>query len=185
MPKVHRVTDKRACGATTVGMGLNTKVFCDNLLAAVQGDQVSDHIFTMTPGALIHTGPGKVLVQGIPLITSLMDTSSPDAPDPLTQHVTGLPTPTQGSNKVTAYGGMGSFGGGLGSFGLSGMPGVGEIMQIGSQVVGQVSRAANQGGGQGVLVMNNMTSQSGIGPGSTVTSANTGTTFTFSEYFSS
>jgi hypothetical protein len=51
--------------------------------------------------------------------------------------------------------------------------------------MGQVSRAANQGSGQGVLVMNNMTTQSGIGPGSTVTSANTGRTFTFSEYYSS
>lgn len=185
MPKVHRVTDKRACGATTVGMGLNTKVFCDNLLAAVEGDQVSDHIFTTTPGALIHTGSGKVKVQGQNLITALMDNASPDAPNPLLQHVTGLPTPAQGSNKVTAYGAAGSFGGGIGSFGMSGMPGVGEIMQIGSQVMGQVSRAANQGSGQGVLVMNNMTSQSGIGPGSTVTSANTGRTFTFSEYYSS
>lgn len=185
MSKVHKVGNKRACGATTVSTGKNTKVLADNMLVAVEGDQVSDHIFTTTPGALIHTGSGKVKVQGHNLITALMDTSSPDAPDPLTQHVTGLPTPAEGSNKVTAYGAAGSFGGGLGNFGLSGMPGVGEIMQIGSQVMGQVSRAANQGGGQGVLVMNNMTSQSGIGTGSTVTSANTGRTFTFSEYFSS
>jgi hypothetical protein len=181
MPKVHRVTDPRLCGAVTVDTGLNTKVLADNLLVAVQGT-LNSH---MNLGALISLSPQKILVQGIPMIVSLMDQGAPDMVNPLLTHVEGLPTPAGGSNKVTAYGGLGSFGGGLGSFGMSGIPGVGEIMQIGSQVMGQVSRVANQGGGQGVLVMNNMTSQTGIGPGSTVTSANTGRTFTFSEYYTS
>lgn len=71
--------------------------------------------------------------------------------------------------------------------GLSGLPGVGEIMQLGSQVIGQVTRSANQGGGQGVLVMNNMTpaAQANVSAGVTLTSANTGKTFTFSNYYSS
>jgi hypothetical protein len=60
-------------------------------------------------------------------------------------------------------------------------------MQLGTQVIGQVSRVANQGGGTGVVVMNNMPPavQSSITSGSTITSANTGYTFTFSNYYSS
>ena len=192
MPKVHRVGDQRACGATTVGMGLNTNVFINGMLASVVGDQVSDHIFTMNPGALISASPGTVLVNGIPLIVSLMDNASADAPTPLLQHVTSLPTPATGSPNVNAYGGAGTFGGGLGAFqdlglGNFGIPGVGEIMQIGQQVIGQVSRVANQGSGQGLVVMNNMSPsvQGSISSGTTITSANTGYDFTFSSYYAS
>ena len=187
MPKVHRVTDPRLCGAVTVPTGLNTNVFVNGLLAAVVGDK-DDHNLL---GALISMSPGTIRVGAslLPLITSLQDQGSPDQIGLIT-HVTGLPTPAGGSTNTTAYGGIGSFGGGLGAFqalggGLFGIPNVGEIMQIGSQVMGQVSRVANQGGGQGVVVMNNMTSQSGIGSGSVLTSANTGYTFTLSNYYSS
>lgn len=186
MPKVHRVTDPRLCGAITIDNGLQTKVLVEGLLAAVVGN-LNDH---MNLGALISLSPQTILVQGIPLIVSLMDQGSPDMITPLITHVTGLPTPAGGSTKVSAYGPLGSFGGGLGVFqalggGSFGIPGVGEIMKIGTQVMGQVSRVANQGGGSGVVVMNNMTSQSGIGAGSTLTSANTGYTFTLSNYYSS
>ena len=187
MPKVHRVTDPRLCGAVTVPTGLNTNVFVNGLLAAVVGDK-DDHNLL---GALISMSPGTIRVGAslLPLITSLQDQGSPDQIGLIT-HVTGLPTPAGGSTNTTAYGPIGSFGGGLGAFqalggGLFGIPNVGEIMQIGSQVMGQVSRVANQGGGQGVVVMNNMTSQSGIGSGSVLTSANTGYTFTLSSYYSS
>lgn len=187
MPKVHRVTDPRLCGAVTVDTGLNTKVLVENLFAAVVGG-LDSHT---NLGALISLSPQTILVQGIPMIVSLMDQGSPDQIG-LISHVTGLPTPAGGSNKVTAYGGLGTFGGGLGSFqsllgGNFAIPNVGEIMQIGSQVIGQVSRVANQGGGQGVVVMNNMppSVQGSISSGSTITSANTGHTFTFSNYYSS
>ena len=175
------------CGAVTVDTGLNTKVLVEGLFAAVVGG-LDSHT---NLGALISMSPQTILVQGIPLIISLMDQGSPDVIATV-QHVTGLPTPAGGSNKVSAYGGLGSFGGGLGNFqsllaGQFAIPNVGEIMQIGSQVIGQVSRVANQGGGQGVVVMNNMTpaTQSGISSGTTITSANTGHTFTFSNYYSS
>ena len=187
MCKVHRVGDPRLCGAVTTGTGLNTNVFVNGMLAAVVGDLDSHNML----GALISMSPGTVRVGAalLPMITSLQDQGSPDVVG-LIQHVTGLPTPAGGSTNTTAYGPIGSFGGGLGVFqslggGLFGIPNVGEIMQIGSQVMGQVSRVANQGGGQGVVVMNNMTSQSGIGTGSVLTSANTGYTFTLSNYYSS
>lgn len=187
MPKVHRVTDPRLCGAVTVDTGLNTKVLVENLFAAVVGDKDTHNLL----GPLLSLSPGTVLVQGIPLIVSLMDQGLPDV-EGIIPHVEGLPTPAGGSNKVTAYGGMGTFGGGLGSFqnlgfGNFGIPNVGEIMQLGTQVIGQVSRVANQGGGQGVVVMNNMSPsvQGSISSGSTITSANTGYNFTFSNYYSS
>jgi hypothetical protein len=136
-------------------------------------------------GAIISMSPGKILVNGIPLAISLMDNASPDAQG-ATLHPEGLPTPAGGASKVTAYGGLGSFGGGLGNFGLSGVPGVGEIMQIGSQVMGQVMRTASTGGQGGMMLMNNM-NPANTAPtvGQTVTSANTGKTFTFSSYYSS
>ena len=185
MAKAHRVTDQRACGATTVGTGLNTNVFVNGLLAAVVGDLDSHNML----GALISTSPGTIKVNGIPMIASLMDNASPDQLG-LIQHVTGLPTPATGSPNVNLYGAPGSFGGGLGAFqslggGNFAIPNVGEIMQIGSTVVGQVYRVANQGAGQGLVVMNNMTSQSGIGSSSVLTSANTGYTFSLSSYYSS
>mgnify|MGYP006288221487 FL=1 len=187
MCKVHRIGDPRLCGAVTTGTGLNTNVFVNGMLAAVVGDK-DDHNLL---GALISMSPGTIRVGAslLPLITSLQDQGSPDQIGLIT-HVTGLPTPAGGSTNTTAYGPIGSFGGGLGAFqslggGLFGIPAVGEIMKIGTQVMGQVSRVANQGGGQGVVVMNNMTSQSGIGSGSVLTSANTGYTFTLSSYYSS
>jgi len=187
VPKVHRVGDPRLCGAVTSGTGLNTKVMVENQLAAVVGDLDTHNML----GALISLSPGKVLVQGIPMIVSLMDQGSPDVMG-ITPHVEGLPTPAGGSQKVTAYGGLGTFGGGLGAFqalggGLFGIPNVGEIMKIGTQVIGQVSRVANQGSGQGVVVMNNMppSVQGSISSGTSITSANTGYNFTFSNYYSS
>jgi hypothetical protein len=59
-------------------------------------------------------------------------------------------------------------------------------MQIGSQIVGQVYRTAVQSGSSGMMAMNNM--NPAVTPpttGSTVTSANTGKTFTFTSYYSS
>jgi hypothetical protein len=188
MPKVHRVTDPRLCGAVTIPTGLNTTVLINGLLASVVGD-LDSH---MNLGALISLSPQTILVQGIPMIVSLMDQGSPDMVHPLLTHVEGLPTPGGGSPNVTAYGGLGTFGGGLGAFqslmgGGFGIPGLGEIMQLGGQVIGQVSRVANQGGGSGVVVMNNMPPaiQGSISSGTTITSANTGYNFTFSNYYSS
>jgi hypothetical protein len=57
---------------------------------------------------------------------------------------------------------------------------------MGTQVIGQVMRTVGTGGSGGMLLMNNMNpSITAPGAGDTVTSANTGQTFTFSTYYSS
>lgn len=181
MPSAHRVGDLRMCGATTTSSGQNTNVFVNGQLAAVVGDLDSHNNL----GALLSMSPGTILINGIPMIASIMDQGSPDQQGLIT-HVTGLPTPATGSPDVNLYGGQGTFGGGLGNFGASGVPGVGEIMKIGTQVMGQVYRTAVQSGSSGMLAMNNMNPS--VTPptvGSTVTSASTGKTFTFTSYYSS
>lgn len=183
MPKVHRIGDPRIDGSVTVAGPANTQqnVRIENMPASVMGDLDTHDML----GAIISMSPGKVLVNNIPLAISLMDNASPDS-IAMILHPEGLPTPAGGSNKVLAYGPAGTFGGGLGNFGLSGIPGVGEIMQIGSQIVGQVMRTASTGGTGGMMLMNNM-NPANTAPivGDTVTSANTGKTFTFSNYYSS
>lgn len=181
MPKAHRVGDQRMCGAVTTSAGTNTNVFVNGQLASVVGDLDSHNNL----GALISQSPGTILINGIPMIAAIMDQGSPDQ-EGIVTHVTGLPTPGTGSPNVNMYGGQGTFGGGLGNFGLSGVPGIGEVMQIGSQIVGQVYRTAVQSGSSGMMALNNM--NPAVTPpttGSTVTSANTGKTFTFTSYYSS
>lgn len=177
MPKAHRVGDQRMCGATTVGAGLNTNVFVNGQLAAVVGDLDSHNML----GALISQSPGTILINGIPMIASIMDQGSPDQIGLIT-HVTGLPTPGTGSPNVNMY--SGSFAGGLGNFGLSGIPAVGELMSFGGNIIGQVYRTANQGSNSGMMALNNMnTNVPQPTYGSTITSANTGKTFTFTSYY--
>lgn len=182
MPKVHRVGDQRIDGGTTVsGPGAGSNVFIEGQLAAVVGDLSSHNML----GAIIGMSPGTILVKGIPLAVSLMDNAAPDA-EGINLHPEGLPTPAGGAQRTQAYGGAGTFGGGLGSFGLSGMPDIGNLMQMGGQVIGQVMRTVNTGGGGGMLLMNNMSpNNTNPGVGDTVTSANTGQTFTFSNYYTS
>lgn len=180
MAKAHCHGQQRACGATTVSAGLNTNVFVNGILAAVVGDLDSHNML----GALISASPGTVKINGIPMIASLMDNASPDQIGLIT-HVTGLPTPATGSPNVDLYGALGSFGGGLGSFGLSGLPNVGEMLSFGGNIVGQVYRTADQGSNSGLLVMNNTTSSPQPTTGSTVTGTTTGRVFTFSSYYTS
>lgn len=180
MAKSHCVGDGRACGAVTVGTGLNEKVFVGGKLAAVVGDLDSHNML----GALVSMSPGTVLIRGIPMIASLMDQGSPDVMG-IVPHVEGLPTPVGGNDKVQLYGNLGGFGGGLGSFGLTGLPQVGELLSFAGNIVGQVYRTANQGGNTGLLAMNNVTSNTQPTTGQTVTGVTTGRTFTFSSYYTS
>jgi hypothetical protein len=184
MPKPNRLTDPRVDGSITTPGPSNTQqnVLIEGLPASLVGDLDSYNNL----GAIISMSPGSILVNGIPLAIGLMDSAAPDV-EGITPHPEGLPTPTGGSGtKTTAYGPNGTFGGGLGSFGLTGMPGIGEIMQIGSQIMGQVMRTASTGGQNGMMLMNNMNpANTAPTAGQTVTSANTGKTFTFSNYYSS
>lgn len=178
MPKAHRIGDQRMCGATTVSAGLNTNVFVNGVLAAVVGDLDSHNML----GALISQSPGTIKINGIPMIASIMDQGSPDVIG-LVTHVTGLPTPGTGSPNVNMY--TGNFAGGLGSFGISGLPIVGELLSFAGNIVGQVYRTADQGSNSGMLAMNNTTANTQPTTGSTVTGVTSGRVFTFSSYYTS
>lgn len=179
MANTHRRGDPRIDGGTTIAGPVDTSnVLIEGMPASVMGDLSSHNNL----GAILSMSPGTVLVKGVPIAISLMDSAAPDTIGLIT-HPQGLPTPAGGSTTVQAYGPAGTLGGGLGNFG--GNIGIGEIMQVGSQVMGQVMRTASTGGTGGMMVMNNMTSQSGMGVNTTVTSANSGNTFTFSSYYSS
>ena len=169
-------------GGTTVQGSVDTSnVLIEGLPAAVAGDLSSHNML----GAILTMSPGTILVKGIPIAVALMDNASPDSIG-IQLHPEGLPTPATGASTVQAYGGGGTFGGGLGSFGLDGMPGLGNIMQMGSQIIGQVSRTVGTGGQGGMLLMKNMNPNNATpGVGDTVVSANTGQTFTFSSYYTS
>ena len=168
-------------GTTVSGPGAGSRVFIEGQLAAVAGDLSTHNML----GAIIPMGPGTVKVAGQILAVALQDSASPDA-EGINLHPEGLPTPSTGAQRTNVYSAAGSMGGGLGSFGLDGMPGIGNIMQIGSQVIGQVMRTVSTGGSGGMLLMNNMSpNNTNPGVGDTVTSANTGQTFTFSSYYDS
>jgi hypothetical protein len=177
MPSVHRVGDQRACGAVTVDTGLNTKVLAEGMPVAVAG-MVNNHSML---GALISASPGKVLIQGIPMIVAMMDQSAPDQIG-LVQHVTNFPTPMTGSQKVKGY--SGSFGGGLGNIaqGFGGLMN-GEFVSLAGQIIGQVTRFTAVGGNSGLAILNNL---QGAGltnlSGRTITGQTSGNQFTFSGY---
>lgn len=177
MFQLFRILDPRICGAITQSQGLNTKVFSDNILAAVQGDTDTHNNL----GALQANNP-KVFIQGQPAIAALKDTSAPDVQG-IIVHQTGLPIPAKGSQKV--FIGNGNNGAGaLGLGMLSGNMQPGELLQMGQQVIGQVSSIANLGGGGGSMQMNNMQGQPPQ-VGQTVVGQNTGATFTFTAYIDS
>jgi hypothetical protein len=165
------------CGAITQSTGQNTKVFSDNILASVQGDLDTHNNL----GALQANNP-KVFIQGQPAIAAIKDTSSPDVIGMIV-HQTGLPIPAKGSQKVF-IGNGGSGGGALGLGMLSGNMQVGELLQVGQQIMGQVSSIANLGGGGGSMQMNNMQGQPPQ-VGQTAIGQNTGATFTFTAYIDS
>jgi len=157
MPPCHRVGDQRACGAVTVGTGLNTKVLIEGVPAAVQGDLNSHSML----GPLISIASGlvggkQVLIQGIPLIVAMVDQSGPDVIG-LIQHVTNFPTPMTGSTKVHAYNSLGGFGGGLGNI-VNGFGNLinGELVAVAGQIVGQIHNFTNVGGNSGLAILKNL-----------------------------
>lgn len=66
MPPVHRNTDKRSCGASTIVRG-NSTVFVNNLLCAVKGDPNThgrgDLLATVNPGTVFVENK-ELVVQG-------------------------------------------------------------------------------------------------------------------------
>lgn len=184
--KLHRVGDKRMCGATTVSTGKNTKVIVEGQPGAVEGDK-DDHNML---GDLVSMIQAPVKIQGQRAIAALADQGSPDQIG-IIPHVTGLPTPAEGAQKVKIGMGalsqiMGMMKGGQGGS-SGGSPGSqmqqGEQVNSGGDKVGNVYRHVRGGGaGFDVLVLSN-TSNS-VTTGTTVTGQNSGVSFTFSNIYS-
>lgn len=173
MPGVHLDQMLRFCGAITQATGQQS-FFIEGLKAAVEGD-LNNH---SNLGALIAQNPGTIFIEGKKMIVAMMDGAAPDQIG-LIQHVTDLPTPAQGSSTFSAYGG--SFGGGLGSIGLSGLLSIGENALLNGNVIGVVSKMVNQGGGQGLVTLSNLTGSLPTA-GSTIVGQTTGRSFTFSAF---
>lgn len=96
MPSVHRHSDSRSCGATTVVTGQST-VFSDDLLWAVDGDP-NNH----GSGGLIPSG-STVYVEDKLVIVNSPDSANPDSlcPIPGGEHCN--PKTASGSGSVSAY----------------------------------------------------------------------------------
>ena len=187
LPAMICTVGLRMCGALTVpGPANPLNVLINNVPAAVAGDLDSHGNL----GALISLASGMaggkgIMVGGIPLIVTLLDQGSPDVLG-IIPHVTGLPTPAQGSPTVMAYGMIssmfGKMGGGQGH--QSGQMQTGEPVTVGGQPAGDIHRVVSGGSaGFDVLVLANTNSL--VNTSVTVTGVTSGNTFTFSNYYSS
>lgn len=165
----------RFCGATNIVTG-QSSFFINGLKASVEGDKDSHNNL----GALVSQSPGTIFIEGKKMIAAVIDGAQPDQ-EGLITHVTDLPTPQQGSTDFFTYGGPGQVGGGLGSIGISGLLSVGENVLLNGNVIGQVSKMVNQGGGQGLVTLKNLQGTTPSG-GSTITGQTSGNTFTFSSF---
>ena len=91
MPPIHRLTDSRICGHTTVVVG-NSTVFANNLLVSVNNDPD-----TAGGGNLI-AASRNVYVENIMVVNHTPDMAKPDKKCPAPPHCT--PITAQGSPNV-------------------------------------------------------------------------------------
>lgn len=77
MPAIHRDTDPRTCGASTIASGQST-VFANNLLVSVNGDPNSHG------GGALNAACRNVYAGGILVVNHSADSAGPDSlcPDP-------------------------------------------------------------------------------------------------------
>lgn len=171
--------DLRLCGAVTQALlGAQTKVLINGQPPALEGDVDSDNML----GALQSILGSNVLIGGIPAIAAIADMAQTDVRG-IIPHVTGFPIPITGSPNVMI--GQGSLGAGLGMMlGAGGALQIGELVSIGTQIVGQVLRFVNIGGRGAVTTLSNLQGQP-ISPGQTLTGQTSGNSFTYSFYVDS
>lgn len=101
MPKVHRDTDSRFCGASTIATGQST-VFVNGLLWAVEGDKDTH----CNMGALIASyGPPSVKIGDKYVICAVGDSAAPDKLMCVFVHPSGATRPRGGSSDTFVYGG--------------------------------------------------------------------------------
>jgi uncharacterized Zn-binding protein involved in type VI secretion len=97
MAPVHRHSDSRICGATTVVSGQDS-VTVNGLLWAVKGDQN-----THGAGGLINTTGSSVTIHGINVIVHGADDSNPDLLCPVSGEPHCNPKTAAGSGNVSCY----------------------------------------------------------------------------------
>jgi len=106
MPRSHRDTDSRFCGATTIVTGQST-VYVNNLLQSVEGDKDTH----CNAGDLIAVyGPKNYYVENKLAICAVGDSAAPDFQGCVDAHPTGATNPKGHSNDTFIYEG-GSGGG--------------------------------------------------------------------------
>ena len=79
MPVVHRDTDLRVCGATTVVSG-QSNVYANNLLISVNGDPNSHG------GGALSAGSRRVYINSIAVVNNTPDGAAADALCPIAPH---------------------------------------------------------------------------------------------------
>ena len=168
----------RMCGAQTMpGQAAGSNVMINGAIPAVVGDRDTHNLLGMLINILQH----NVMIGGIPAIAAIADMASTDVLG-IIPHVQGLPIPMSGSQNVligqgSGMAGIGMMGRVLGG-GFGGLQ-IGELVGIGSQVIGMVQNFTSIGGGAAVAQINNLQGNP-LSPGSTVTGQTSGHTFTFS-----
>ena len=79
MPVVHRHSDSRACGATTVVSG-QSNVYANSLLISVNGDPNSHG------GGALSAGSRRVYINSIAVVNNTPDGAAADALCPIAPH---------------------------------------------------------------------------------------------------
>ena len=79
MPAVHRHSDSRACGATTVVSG-QSNVYANNLLISVNGDPNSHG------GGALSAGSRRVYINSIAVVNNTPDGAAADSLCPIPPH---------------------------------------------------------------------------------------------------
>ena len=148
IPPVHLDQLLRYCGAATKVIG-QSSVFGNGKLVAVEGDKDTHNMM----GDLIQQyGAGNIFVEGKKLIVAMGDKAAPDQIG-MVRHPYMPTDPKEGSQNIFAYNGLA--GGGLGNI-LGGKLNIGELVKVGSQLMGQVKSFTDNGNGTGFAVLQNM-----------------------------
>lgn len=174
MPKIHLDGHKRYCGASTQCTG-QSKFTVGGKLASVEGDK-DDH---NNAGDLIQRcDSGKFTIGGKKAIVAQGDTAASDSQGGI-QHPFAPTDPREGYQKFSIYGG--NAGGGLGSM-LSGKLQIGELVKVGTQLMGLVKNFTAGGGSSGQVVLQNMPQGFTPQAGDTLVGQDSGATFQLTDF---
>jgi hypothetical protein len=163
----------RYCGALTQVTG-QSSVFANGKLVAVENDKDSHN----DGGGLISATEGSIFIEGKKMIVAMADKASPDSIG-MMLHPFSPTDPAKGSNDVFAYGGKA--GGGIGNI-LGGKLKIGELVKVGSQLMGTVKNSTGGSSGSGSVILQNMPSGSTPQAGDTLVGQDSGNSLTLTSF---